>query len=152
MFEQFHDNDEELAFFKFCYLLLKEKLLSNNEYYIFLDKKPTRDRNRARALHAYLDSFILWNRKKCNIRDFHAIESKDNLLIQVTDYLVGLMGFACNEKATVDNAKGKLVQYIKEQLKRENLCIITSLYEKSLMCSCGKARNEESRRANFAHS
>lgn len=128
--EQFHDNDEELAFFKFYYLLLKEKLLSDNEYYIFLDKKPTRDRNRARALHAYLDSFILWNRKKCNIRDFHAIESKDNLLIQATDFLVGLMGFACNEKIADDNAKGQLVRYLKERLKREHLCITTSLYEK----------------------
>lgn len=128
--EQFHDNDEELAFFKFYYLLLKEKLLSNNEYYIFLDKKPTRDRHRARSLHAYLESFILWNREKCNIKKFHAIESKDNLLIQLTDYLVGLMGFACNEKVTADNAKGQLVQYLKERLKRENLCITTSLYEK----------------------
>lgn len=128
--EQFHDNDEELAFFKFYYLLLKEKLQSNNEYYIFLDKKTTRDKNRARALHAYLDSFILWNRKKCNIKAFHAIESKNNLLIQITDYLVGLIGFACNEKVTTDNAKGQLVQYLNERLKRENLCITTPLNEK----------------------
>lgn len=126
---QYHDNDEELAFLKFYYLLLKEKLLSNNEYYIFLDKKPTRDRHRARALHAYLDSFILWNRKKCNISDFHAIESKENLLIQLTDYLVGLTGFACNEKITIDNAKGQLVQYLKERLKREDLSMTTPLNE-----------------------
>ncbi|MFO0753318.1 MAG: DUF3800 domain-containing protein [Thermodesulfovibrionales bacterium] len=129
-FEHFHDNDEELAFFKFYYLLLKEKLLSNNEYYIFLDKKPTRDRHRARALHAYLDSFILWNRKKCNIKGFHAIESKENMLIQFTDYLVGLAGFSCNEMITGNNAKGQLVQYLKEHLQREELCRTTALSEK----------------------
>jgi len=128
--EQYHDNDEELAFFKFYYLLLKEKLHSNNEYYIFLDKKPTRDRHRARALHAYLDSYILWNREKCNIRDFHAIESKDNLLIQLTDYLVGLTGFACNGKVTPNKAKNQIAQYLKESLKREDLCVTTALYEK----------------------
>lgn len=127
--EQYHNNDEELAFFKFYYLLLKEKLLSNNEYYIFLDKKPTRDRHRARALHAYLDSFILWNREKCNIRIFHAIESKENLLIQMADYLVGLVGYACNDKIADNSAKGQLVNYLKECLKRENICMTTPRYE-----------------------
>ncbi len=123
--KQYHSNDEELAFFKFYYLLLRERLLSNNEYYIFLDKKPTRDRHRARALHAYLDSFILWNREKCNIRDFHAIESRDNLLIQLTDCLVGLVGYACNEKIADNTAKGQLAGYLIECLKRNNICMTT---------------------------
>lgn len=127
---QYHDNDEELAFFKFYYLLLKEKLNSNNEYYIFLDKKPTRDRHRARALHAYLDSYILWHREKCNIRDFHAIESEENLLIQLSDFLVGLIGFACNETITGDKAKGQLVEYLKGRLMRDKLCVTTGRYEK----------------------
>lgn len=127
--EQYHGNDAELAFFKFYYLLLKEKLISNNEYYIFLDKKPTRDRHRARALHSYLDSYILWNREKCNIRSFQAIDSKDNMLIQLTDYLVGLMGFACNEKTASNNPKRQLVQYLQESLKREDICSTTPLNE-----------------------
>lgn len=127
---QYHDNDEELAFFKFYYLLLKEKLHSNNEYYIFLDKKPTRDRHRARALHAYLDSFILWNREKCNIRDFHAIESEENLLIQLSDFFVGLVGFDSNEKITDDKAKGQLVKYLKKRLVRSELCVTTARNEK----------------------
>lgn len=127
--KQYHDSDEELAFFKFYYLLLKEKLLSNNEYYIFFDKKPTRDKHRARALHSYLDSYILWNREKCNIRSFQAIDSKDNILIQLTDYLVGLMGFACNEKTASNNPKRQLVQYLQESLERKDLCSTTPLNE-----------------------
>jgi len=128
-FKQYHDNDEELAFFKFYYLLLKEKLLSNNEYYISFDKKPTRDRHRARALHYYLESYILWNKKSCNIRHFQAIESKDNLLIQFTDYLVGLMGYTCNEESTGNTAKEQLVQHLKLCLRREALCATTPLSE-----------------------
>lgn len=128
--KKFHQEDEELAFFKFYYLLLKEKIHSNHEYYIFLDKKPTRDKNRIRALHSYLESFILWNRKKCNIRSFHAIESKDNLLIQFVDYLVGLMGFACNENISPDRPKSHVVNYLQKKLGRENLCSTTSLYER----------------------
>jgi hypothetical protein len=127
--EEFHDNDEELAFFKFYYLLLKEKLLSNNEYYIFLDKKPTRDRHRARALHHYLDSYILWNREACNIRHFQAIDSKDNILIQLTDFLSGLMGFACEERSRMESAKGQIVQYLKERLGRNKLCTTSPLSE-----------------------
>jgi len=57
--EKYHNNDLELAFFKFYYLMLKQRLLDNNKYYIFLDKKPTRDKNRARALRSVLNSHIL---------------------------------------------------------------------------------------------
>ncbi len=130
--EEFHGGDEELAFFKFYYIMLKQKLLSNNKYYIFLDRKPTRERHRARALHSYLDSYILWNKNGCNIQHFQAIDSKDNLLIQLTDYLVGLMGFACDERSNMDSAKGKVVQYLKERIGRHDLCAISSLSEEKL--------------------
>jgi len=128
-FEEFHDNDEELAFFKFYYLMLKQKLLSNNEYYIFLDKKPTRDRHRARALHHYLDSYILWNKEACNIRHFQAIDSKDNILIQLSDYLVGLMGFASDENSNMESPKGQAARYLKERLGRSRLCATSPLSE-----------------------
>ncbi len=127
--EEFHDNDEELAFFKFYYLMLRHKILSNNEYYIFLDKKPTRDRHRARALHHYLDSYILWNKESCNIKHFQAIDSSENILIQLTDYLVGLMGFECDESSNKESPKRAVTQYLKEQLQKENLCVTSPLAE-----------------------
>jgi len=125
--KRYHDSDEELAFFKFYYLLLKEKLLSNNEYYIFLDKKPTRDKNRIRALHAFLDSYILLNRHSCNIKHIQALSSKENIFIQFADFFTGLVGFACNENDNTITPKISLIEYLKEQLGRQTLCETTYL-------------------------
>jgi len=126
--DKYHNNDPELAFFKFYYLMLRAKLLNQNKYYIFLDKKPTRDKNRARALHAYLDSYILWNKTECNIKHFQAYNSKDNILIQLTDFFTGLMGFACNENIQ-DSSKSKLVEYLRQKIKIDNLHTTSSLNE-----------------------
>ena len=67
-YEKYHNNDKELAFFKFYYLMLRPRLLDNSSYYINLDKKPTCDKNIARALHSFLDSYILLHKKNCGIK------------------------------------------------------------------------------------
>lgn len=131
--EKYHNNDPELAFFKFYYLMLRVKLLNQNKYYVFLDKKPTRDKNRARALHAYLDSYILWNKTECGIKHFQAYNSKDNVLIQLADFFTGIMGFACNEDVQ-DSPKSKLVKYLKQKLKIDNLCVTSPLSEEKFNC------------------
>ena len=123
---EYHNNDSELAFFKFYYLMLKAKLLSQSKYYILLDKKPTRDKNCARALRAYLDLYIFRNKTKCSIKHFQAYNSKDNVLIQLSDFFTGLMGFACNEKMQ-DSPKRELVEYLKQKMKINNLCGTSSL-------------------------
>jgi len=125
---EYHKDDPELAFFKFYYLMLRTKLLSQNKYYIFLDKKPTRDRNRVRALRAFLDMYILRHRTKCSIKHLQAYDSKENVLLQVTDFLTGLMGFACNEEKK-ESPKNILVIHLKKKLKRSNLCATSFLKE-----------------------
>lgn len=102
----YHDNDEELAFFKFYYLLLRELLQDNCQYYVFLDKKPTRDKNRARALKAFLDSHVLYKRSQSQIKHLQAYPSSENVLIQLADCLTGLIGHINNEK------KSKSFKYI----------------------------------------
>ena len=126
--KQFHNNDLEIAFFKFYYHMLKVKLLSNNKYYIFLDKKPTRDKNIARALHSYLDSYILLNKNECGIKHFQAYSSDQNLLIQFTDFLTGIISFSCNEKKD-GTAKQDIVDYLSNKIERKKLCSTSSLYE-----------------------
>jgi len=125
--KDYHNNDEELAFFKFYYLLLKEKLLSGNKYYIFLDKKPTRDKNRARALLYYLDSFVILHRNKCTIKALHPIESDENRLIQMTDFFVGLMGYACNNQKLNFHPKDEIAEYLIDKLNFDNICETTPL-------------------------
>lgn len=128
-FKKYHNEDSELAFFKFYYLMLKAKLLDNNVYYIFLDKKPTRDKNRARALHAFLDSYILWNKKNCSINHFQAYDSKNNVLIQMADFLAGLVGFANNSRESTISPKEKVAKYLKVKLQIKNFNAYSFLSE-----------------------
>ncbi len=127
-YDAFHNGDQELAFFKFYYLMLRQRLSDFNQYYIFLDKKPTRDKNRARSLHAFLQSYVLLHTNNCNIKHLQSYSSKEVELIQLSDFLSGLMGFACNERKS-DQAKSLLVKYLKAKLSREHLCRTTVLSE-----------------------
>jgi len=145
-YEEYHDNDKELAFFKFYYLMLRKKIVNENDYYVFIDKKPTRDKNRARALHSYLESYILLHNKDCNIQHFQSYDSDSNLLIQLSDYLTGLMGFASNDvpiiKLHKNNSKLKMVNYCKEKLNRSKLCRTTALSEEKFNVFVWKGRYE----------
>lgn len=127
-YEKHHDSDPELAFFKFYYLMLRAKLLDNKKYYIFLDKKPTRDKNRARALAAFLDSYVLLHKKECSIEHLQAYDSEENILIQLADYLTGLVGHACNREVE-ENAKGEIINYLTQKLRRRDICSSTQVGE-----------------------
>ncbi len=128
-YEKYHNNDKELAFFKFYYLMLKPRLFDNSSYYICLDKKPTRDKNIARALHSFLDSHILLRKRNCGIKNFQAYSSDKNILIQIADFFTGLFGYACNENIDDDVVKSKLVKYFMLKAKIKNICVSTSLSE-----------------------
>lgn len=112
-YDVFHENDKELAFFKFYYLMLRNRLDDNNQYYIFLDRKPTRDKNRARSLKAFLDSYVLLHRSNCNIKHLQAYSSKDNPLIQIADFLTGLVAFRNNSNLG-NNPKSLVSKYFEE--------------------------------------
>lgn len=127
--EEFHNNDPELAFFKFYYFMLRSKLLDQNDYYIFLDKKPTRDKNRARALKLFLDAYVLIHRSRCNIKHLQAYSSEENVFLQLADYFTGLVGFACNQRQKSKSVKAYIVDYLKSKLDRKKLCVSTPLTE-----------------------
>lgn len=126
-YNEYHENDPELAFFKFYYFMLRKRLADDNNYYIFLDRKPTRDRNRARALKAFLDSYVLLNKKDCNIKHLQSYQSDESKFIQLADFLTGLMGFACNNNQ--GKSKLEIVNYLSSKLKREHICQGTTLSE-----------------------
>lgn len=116
-YEIFHDNDKELAFFKFYYLMLRSRLSDNNQYYVFLDKKPTRDKNRARSLKAFLDSYVLLHRNNCNIQHLQSYSSSENRLIQLTDFFTGLVAFASNNPKS--KYKSRVVGLLETKLGRK---------------------------------
>lgn len=113
-YEEYHNDDTELAFFKFYYLMLRERLSSNSRYYIFLDHKPTCDRSRAQALLAYLRSHIYWNRTDCKIEHLQAYDSNENILLQIADYFTGLIAHAVN-RGDEDSFKNEIILYFKQK-------------------------------------
>jgi len=132
-YAQYHNDDKELAFFKFYYLMLRQKVIDFKNYYIFLDRKPTRDKNRARALHAYLESHILLHKQECSIKHFQAYGSKDNLLLQLVDYLTGIVSFQVNTKDG-GGAKQEMAEYLLGKLGRDSFLQTSPLWEEKFNC------------------
>ncbi|MFA5097853.1 MAG: DUF3800 domain-containing protein [Candidatus Margulisiibacteriota bacterium] len=143
-YAQFHNEDKELAFFKFYNLMLRQKLLDCKQYYIFLDKKPTRDKNRARALHSYLESYILLHRKQCSIAHLQAYNSHENILLQVADYFTGMVGYAANDHPR-NTIKYGIVKYLREKLGRSKLVISTPLSEEKFNMFIWRSENAKKR-------
>jgi len=127
-FKKYHNGSLETAFYKFYYIMLKAKLLSQNEYYIFLDKKPSRDINIVRALNKYLEFNILKNKKDCKIKHFQSYDSDNNILIQMADFFTGMLGFTCNN-TNLNSYKYRLVENFKVKINKKDLCQTSPLYE-----------------------
>lgn len=104
---ELHNFDKELAFFKFYYFLLRGKLENDGDYYIFLDKKPTRDRNRTRSLKSFLDSYTLFKHPASKIKHFQSYDSAENLFIQIADFLTGLFAYTYNY-GSKNSVKGEI--------------------------------------------
>jgi len=139
-YPQYHDDDPELAFFKFYYLMLRRKLLDYNRYYIFLDKKPTRDKNRARALHAFLESYILLHRRNCVIEHLQAYHSHENIFLQISDFLTGLVAHAVNENVQ-GTTKDRIIRYLQTRIPQEKFLNGTPLSEEKFNIFVWEGRN-----------
>lgn len=95
-YEFYHEGSKELAFYKFYYFLLRNRLLNECRYYIFLDKKPVSVQNRVSVLKAFLTGFIKSSRQDCVIKHLQEYSSSENLLIQVSDLLTGAVASKFN--------------------------------------------------------
>lgn len=118
--ETYHENDEELAFFKFYYLMLRNRLLDGNSYYIFLDKKPTRERNRIQSLSSFLKAYIYKHRSDCSIKHIQAYNSNENIFIQLIDLLTGAVAYSRNHKKD-KSPKSCLLRKIEKLTKNSGL-------------------------------
>ena len=111
--------------------MLREKLCSNCQYYIYLDHKPTSDRSRAQSLLAFLKSHIYWNRTDCKIEHLQAYDSVQNVLLQIADYFTGLIGHAVN-RTDEDTFKNNIIQYFKEKTGLKQFDVSSSISEQKL--------------------
>jgi hypothetical protein len=91
----YHDGDPELAFYKFYYEMLHQKMEGDNKYYLFLDFMKNQRKKRLHDLKQVLN-YKLGSGMK-DICQIQALDSKTNDLIQLTDILTGATGYAWND-------------------------------------------------------
>jgi len=111
---KFHENDQELGFYKFYYQLLHHWIHDCNEYQIFCDYKSNRLRNRLHILKRCLGYANL----SASVTSVQALRSQESVLIQLADVLVGIASAKLNKKLTAGKAKAELVEHTEKLLGR----------------------------------
>jgi hypothetical protein len=111
---KYHNNDQELGFYKFYYQLLHHWILDFNEYAIFCDFKSNRARDRLKVLQRCLDLSNL----SSDVTSVQAIPSEESLLIQLTDVLTGAASARLNDTLAADKPKCKVVTRLESHLGR----------------------------------
>ncbi len=102
----FHESDSELGFYKFYYQLLKHWVDNRERYWIYLDYKKNKVSDRLKVLKRVLN-----NSASGTIEDVQAIDSKQSLIIQMSDVLIGAIGYKYNGYSSSD-AKLSLINLI----------------------------------------
>ncbi len=120
-YKTYHEEDKELAFYKFYYQLLKNRIEKEKEYYIFLDFKPSKSKDRVRRIGEFLE---LVN-PEAKIKHIQAYSSKDNIFIQIADVLSGAVGYEKNYKKKSSD-KNALMNVIAKNINKENLNFCSS--------------------------
>jgi hypothetical protein len=110
---QFHQDDQELGFYKFYYQMIKHWLDDFNEYQIFCDEKTNRSRDRLATLRRTLDCANLTS----TVRAVQALPSKEVALLQLTDFLLGMASSRLNELLVPGSAKDQVTRYLELRLK-----------------------------------
>jgi hypothetical protein len=111
---KYHDNDQELGFYKFYYQLLHHWIFDFNEYAIFCDFKKNRSQDRLEILQRCLDQSNL----SSGIKTVQAIPSHESVLLQLADLLTGIASARLNNVLSEDGAKSKVVSRLEELIGR----------------------------------
>jgi hypothetical protein len=111
---KFHQNDQELGFYKFYYQMLQHWIHDCNEYRVFCDFKSNRYQDR---LHVLKRCLSYSNLSAC-IPSIQAVRSKESVLIQLSDVLTGIASAKINHKLTSGSAKHQVVECLESKLGR----------------------------------
>lgn len=131
----YHNNDREEGFYKFYYHLLKNKFVGGCTYYIFLDYKPTKLKNRVYVLEYYL-KYRVSKHLNSVIKGVQAQQSNINPLIQLADLFTGAVNFDNNQKIQRSDSKKEFIKYLAGKLGKQNLkyCSFPSERKFNIFC------------------
>ncbi|MEA5446751.1 DUF3800 domain-containing protein [Gammaproteobacteria bacterium AB-CW1] len=106
----YHEDDQELGFYKFYYQLLHHWILDFNEYNIFVDFKSNRRRDRLHVLRRCLD----YSNLSSEVNEVQAVRSEESVLIQMADVLTGMAAYRLNDRVREGSAKSQVLRHYEE--------------------------------------
>lgn len=112
----FNDSNSELGFYKFYYQLLSHWISHKNRYRVFTDQKTNGDKHHLQELKRILNNISF----ESPIYDIQAIDSKESLILQMENVIMGAVGYKYNFKGNGSSiAKENIVKHIKSRLGHE---------------------------------
>jgi len=135
-YEKYHKNDKEIAFYKFYYQLLKRRLQDDIHQYLFLDFRPSKNKNSVRRLGEFLGIFTK------GIKHIQAYPSDENVFIQVSDILTGAVAYSRNSKQE-NKHKNAIVSYIAKSIGKDNLSFCSLFWEEQFNIFCINLSNRK---------
>lgn len=112
--KRYHDNNSELAFYKFYYEVFQGQLPLNNSYRIYCDERTTHNNHRWDELKK-----VLKNASACRIDDIYPIQSKLNAMVQMSDLLTGCVQArfnSVNQNLCLSEAKLAVLKHLEDKL------------------------------------
>jgi len=111
---KYHNNDQELGFYKFYYQLLHHWIEDFNTYAVFCDYKLNWDTSRLPLLKHFLCDANL----SAGVESVQAIASQESVLIQLADVLTGAASARVNKTLKPGSAKQQVVSLLESRLGR----------------------------------
>jgi hypothetical protein len=109
---RFHESDQELGFYKFYYQMIKHWIFDFNEYRVFCDEKTNRVGDRLKTLHRTLDHANI----SSQVISVQALRSYQVVLMQLTDFLLGMASSRVNESVRPGTVKDRLITHLERRL------------------------------------
>ena len=110
----FHNQDDELGFYKFYYQLIHHWILDYNEYTIFCDKKINSSSHRLHELKRCLSNSNILSK----ISAVQALPSQEVALMQICDLLLGVASSRINGALKPGSAKEALTKHVERKLNK----------------------------------
>lgn len=123
-YQTFHKGDQELGFYKFYFQLISRNVRPENLYWLYTDERNNRRKNRLEVLKIITNRY--W-KKKADVEPLRTVEpraSHEEDLLQLTDVLLGAVGYAWNELKD-SPAKMELIAHIAQRLGWPSLQVAT---------------------------
>lgn len=126
--KEYHNNDEELAFYKYYYFLLKNRFQNWNNYYLYLDQRIKKDKDRIKKMSEFFEYESQLRPENFNIKHIGEYDSNTHLLIQLADFFIWAICYDNND-INLSESKIEIINLIASKLNKDNLTFSSKLYD-----------------------